>query len=131
MSGFIKVDFQLKFKDKGYRGLLKKLQTFLKYSATIGIHQSEGKKRVARRYTAMSSGKSRISGRSSKMTLAKLAYQNEFGATIRIKPRYRIASSSTTKTVNTLTQKISIKTANRSVINLAKKLFHKVWFRVV
>ena len=113
MSGFIKVDFQLKFKDKGYRGLLKKLQTFLKYSATVGVHQSDGKKRVARRYTAMSSGKSRISGRSSIMTIAKLAYQNEFGATIRIKPRYRTASSTVSKTYNTLTQKISTKTTSR------------------
>lgn len=122
MSGFIKIDFELKFKDKGYRGLLKKLQTFLKYSATVGVHQSDGKKRVARRYTSMSSGKSRISGRSSKMTIAKLAYQNEFGATIKIRPRYKNISTTTTKTLNTLKQKITIKTkSRRSVLRSANE----------
>lgn len=98
--GLLEFNVNITFPNKGYKSLLKKLETLLRYSATIGIHEKDGKKIVERRYKKRKSQKNdytnmykqytgHVSGRGSKMTIAKLAYQNEFGAEIRIKPRYK------------------------------------------
>ena len=86
------IELDIRFPTRKYKSLLKKLQTFISYIATVGIHQAEGKKKVLRRYTTKSSSNktaTRISGKSHRMNVVKLAYQNEFGANILIKPKYR------------------------------------------
>ena len=70
--------------------------------ASIGIHSREGKQKVIKRYMSKS-GKVKSSGRSYQFNIAKLAYQNEFGAVIPIKPRYRRRTNKKTgKVTNTL-----------------------------
>lgn len=83
-----KFEFHIAYSNNNYKGFLNKLKTLIEYSATVGIHAKEGKQKIYHRYTN-SSGKSKISGISHRMTLIKLAYQNEFGADIRIRPRYK------------------------------------------
>ena len=41
-NNLFKIGFNINFKNKNYRGLLRKLQTFLRYMATVGIHEKEG-----------------------------------------------------------------------------------------
>lgn len=115
--GLLEFNVNVIFPSKGYKSLLKKLETLLRYSATIGIHTKDGKKIVQRSYKKRKSQNNdytnmykqytgHISGRGSKMTIAKLAYQNEFGANITIKPRYITKTQQTSKkTYNTLRQK--------------------------
>ena len=95
-NNLFKIGFNINFKNKNYRGLLRKLQTFLRYMATVGIHEKEGKQKVIRRYSSGKKNKKgknimHNAGKSHRMTIAKLAYQNEFGAVIEIKPRYKTA----------------------------------------
>lgn len=120
--GLLEFNVNITFPNKGYKSLLKKLETLLRYSATIGIHTKDGKKIVEHRYKKRKSQKNdytnmykqytgHISGRGSKMTIAKLAYQNEFGANIRIKPRYKTVTKQTSKkTYNTLRQRYTYTT---------------------
>ena len=91
---FLQFDFKIENKNKRYKSFLTKLKKFILYYATVGIHQAQGKQQVIRRYNKIAkSGKSisHLAGKSHRMTIAKLAYQNEFGATIYIKPRYKVA----------------------------------------
>lgn len=91
---FLQFDFKIENKSKRYKSFLTKLKKFILYHATVGIHQAQGKQKVIKRYNKISkSGKSisHLAGKSHRMTIAKLAYQNEFGATIYIKPRYKVA----------------------------------------
>ena len=91
---FLQFDFKIENKNKRYKSFLTKLKKFILYHATVGIHQAQGKQKVIKRYNKISkSGKSvsHLAGKSHRMTIAKLAYQNEFGATIYIKPRYKVA----------------------------------------
>lgn len=89
------INLEVSFNNKHYKGLLKKLQTLLRYTVTVGIHQKEGTQKVYHRYSSGKINKKtgnyimHTSGKSHRMTIAKLAYQNEFGATITIKPRYK------------------------------------------
>lgn len=111
MSGFLDISFNINFKDTGYKSLLKKIKAFMQYSATVGIHSTEGSKKVIRRYTTMSKKGKKIghlAGKSYRMNIAKLAYQNEFGASIYIKPKYRIAKRKVGgEVLNTFKQRIS------------------------
>lgn len=91
---FLQFDFKIENKSKRYKSFLTKLKKFILYHATVGIHQAQGKQQVIRRYNKIAkSGKSvsHIGGKSHRMTISKLAYQNEFGANILIRPRYRTA----------------------------------------
>lgn len=91
---FLQFDFKIENKSKRYKSFLTKLKKFILYHATVGIHQAQGKQKVLKRYNKITkSGKTvgHISGRSHRMTVSKIAYQNEFGKNIHIKPRYRIA----------------------------------------
>lgn len=91
---FLQFDFKIENKSKRYKSFLTKLKKFILYHATVGIHQAQGKQKVIKRYNKISkSGKSvsHLAGKSHRMTIAKLAYQNEFGATIYIRPRYKVA----------------------------------------
>ena len=91
---FLQFDLKIENKNKRYKSFLTKLKKFILYHATVGIHQAQGKQKVIKRYNKISkSGKSvsHLAGKSHRMTIAKLAYQNEFGATIYIKPRYKVA----------------------------------------
>lgn len=112
MSGFLKIDFNMQFKGKRYKRLLNKLKAFMQYSATVGIHSTEGQKKVMRRYTTMSKkGKKEghIAGRSYRMNIVKLAYQNEFGAQILIKPKYKIATRTVERKVyQTFNKRITV-----------------------
>lgn len=95
-NNFFRLNLNVEFKSKNYKGLLRKLQTFLRYMATVGIHEKEGKQKVIRRYDSGKINKKgnkiiHNAGKSHRMTIAKLAYQNEFGAVITIKPRYKTA----------------------------------------
>lgn len=89
------INVEISFNNKHYKGLLKKLQTLLRYTITVGIHQKEGTQKVYHRYSSGKINKKtgnyimHTSGKSHRMTIAKLAYQNEFGADITIKPRYK------------------------------------------
>lgn len=105
----LKLDFDVQFPKKRYKNFLNKIQQFIRYSATVGVHASEGKKKVVRKYIN-TSGKSKIAGKSNTMTIAKLVYQNEYGASIRIKPRYKDAKRTTSKTYNTFKQRITVRT---------------------
>lgn len=91
---FLQFDFKIENKSKRYKSFLTKLKKFILYHATVGIHQAQGKQKVLKRYNKIAkSGESigHIGGKSHRMTISKLAYQNEFGANILIRPRYRIA----------------------------------------
>lgn len=110
-SGIFNIDFEIAFKDRGFKRLLNKLKAFLQYNATVGIHSTEGKKIVNRKY--IKSGKNYISGKSYRMNIIKLAYQNEFGADIIIKPKYR-SSTRVIKTVyHTLKHRYITKTIEK------------------
>lgn len=108
-NNFFRIGFNVQFKSKNYRGLLRKIQTFLRYMATVGIHEKEGKQKVIRRYSSGKTNKNgkpivHNAGKSHRMTIAKLAYQNEFGAIIEIKPRYKTAHERHRKIVQELWQ---------------------------
>ena len=107
----IELSLDVKFSSRQYKSFLNRLKKLGLLIATVGIHANEGKQKVVRRYTTMSK-KSNLqghkSGRSNIMTVAKLAYQNEFGANIYIRPRYRVAKKQVSSTtLHTPTQKIT------------------------
>lgn len=113
---YFKIDFNFKVNMKHYKSFLRKLKTFLQYSATVGIHAKDGKQKVIRRYTTMSKKGKEIShkaGKSHRMTIAKLAYQNEFGAEIYIKPRYKTVTKKTKKYVHTLKARLTTSTIEK------------------
>ena len=95
----IDVQLNVKFSTKQYKSFLNRLKKLALLIATVGIHANEGKQKVIRRYTSYTKGSTHMAGRSHRMTVAKLAYQNEFGTVskggtlpdIKIKPRYRPA----------------------------------------
>lgn len=106
-NNFFRLNLNVEFKSKNYKGLLRKLQTFLRYMATVGIHEKEGKQKVIRRYDSGKINKKgnkiiHNAGKSHRMTIAKLAYQNEFGAVITIKPRYKTSHERHRKIVREL-----------------------------
>lgn len=126
MAGLLQLEFHIDAKLSRYKSILNKLKNFMQYMATVGIHSSDGMKRVTRRYTTMSKkGKSvsHTAGKSYRMTLVKLAYQNEFGANIYIKPRYITRSRTVGKnTVHTLKTRQTFKTKEKySAIRGAKE----------
>lgn len=110
MANFLKIDIDIKFPTTRYRNMLRKFYTLLKYCATVGIHKREGLKKVIRRYnktTSKGKNSTRIAGKSHRMNVAKLAYQNEFGAEIHIKPLYKTIKKTTKDKYITPTQRIT------------------------
>lgn len=119
-DNLFKIDFNVTFPSRSYKGLLNKLKTFVSYCATVGIHQADGKKKVIRRYsTTNRKGKNinHIAGKSHRMNVVKLAYQNEFGATINLKTKYK-----TTK----FTRKIVINRKYARVTRLATRKYSEI-----
>ena len=119
-NNLFKIDFNVTFPSRSYKGLLNKLKTFVSYCATVGIHQADGKKKVIRRYsTTNKKGKNinHIAGKSHRMNVVKLAYQNEFGATINLKTKYK-----TTK----FTRKIVINRKYARVTRLATRKYSEI-----
>lgn len=119
-NNLFKIEFGVTFPSKSYKGLLSKLKTFVSYCATVGIHQADGKKKVIRRYnTTNKKGKksTHIAGKSHRMNVVKLAYQNEFGATINLKTKYK-----TTK----FTRKIVINRKYARVTRVATRKYSEI-----
>ena len=119
-NNLFKIELNVTFPSRNYKGLLNKLKTFVSYCATVGIHQADGKKKVIRRYSTTSKkGKSvnHIAGKSHRMNVVKLAYQNEFGATINLKTKYK-----TTK----FTRKIVINRKYARVTRLATRKYSEI-----
>lgn len=119
-NNLFKIDLNVTFPSRSYKGLLSKLKTFVSYCATVGIHQADGKKKVIRRYsTTNKKGKksNHIAGKSHRMNVVKLAYQNEFGATINLKTKYK-----TTK----FTRKIVINRKYARVTRVATRKYSEI-----
>ncbi len=115
-AGLLNFDFSIEFKDKCFTSIMNKLKNFIDYNATVGIHSTEGSKLVIRRYTTMSKKgnmTSHISGKSHRMNIIKLAYQNEFGANILIKPKYRTKKRTIKSTLHTLKTRQTTKTIEK------------------
>lgn len=123
MAGMFQLEFHIDNKMSGYKSILNKLKTFMQYMATVGIHKADGQKKVIRRYTSMSNGKNHEAGKSYRMNIVKLAYQNEFGANITIKPRYITRTRTVGKnTVHTLKTRQTFKTIEKySALRKAKQ----------
>lgn len=123
MAGLFQLEFHIDNKMSGYKSILNKLKTFMQYMATVGIHSAEGQKKVIRRYTSMSKGTTHNAGKSYRMNIVKLAYQNEFGANITIKPRYITKTRTVGKnSVNTLKARQTFKTIEKySALRKAKQ----------
>lgn len=122
-DNLFKIDFNVTFPSKSYKGLLNKLKTFVSYCATVGIHQADGKKKVIRRYnTTAKNGKSvtHISGRSHRMNVVKLAYQNEFGATIPLRTKYKTAKDTKRIIINRKYARVA-RTATRKYSKVGEK----------
>lgn len=129
----LQLDINLIFPATGYRQFLRKLRTFVSYCATVGIHKSEGVKKVVRTYQKQINKnsytnmykqyKTQKAGRSHAMTIAKLAYQNEFGTIsyggkypdILIKPRY--------KTKNIVTKSVYHTPRTRVTVTQSRKMY--------
>jgi hypothetical protein len=124
-GGLLTFNIEINFQGKPFKSVLNKLKNFIQYKATVGIHKADGKKLVVRRYTTMSKKGNSVghyAGKSYRMTIAKLAYQNEFGATIRIKPKYRVATNKIKSEVNTLHHRITTTTIEKySALRSAKQ----------
>ena len=73
MAGLFQLDFHISNKMSGYKSILNKIKTFMQYMATVGIHSVEGRKKVIRRYTSMSTGITHKAGKSYRMNIVKLA----------------------------------------------------------
>ena len=123
MAGLFQLEFHIDNKMSGYKSILNKLKTFMQYMATVGIHSAEGQKKVIRRYTSMSKGTTHNAGKSYRMNIVKLAYQNEFGANITIRPRYITRNRTVGKnTVHTLKTRQTFKTIEKySALRKAKQ----------
>lgn len=96
----------LKWEGKRYSSFLKKLERFTSRFASAGIHTKEGKNKIVKRYRSKS-GKIKSSGRSYDFNIAKLAYQNEYGAQIPIKAKYRKKTNKVTGEVTYTLRKAS------------------------
>lgn len=119
-NNLFKIEFGVTFPSRSYKGLLNKLKTFVSYCATVGIHQADGKKKVIRRYnTTNKKGKksTHIAGKSHRMNVVKLAYQNEFGATINLKTKYK---------TNKFTRKIVINRKYARVTRVATRKYSEI-----
>lgn len=92
----IDAQIQLKFNGKQYQSFLNRLKKLVLLIATVGVHSQDGKQKVIRRYTPFGKTNNKNAGKTSRMTIAKLAYQNEFGAEITIKTKYRTRTKKTT-----------------------------------
>lgn len=107
----IELSLDVKFSTRQYKSFLNRLKKLGLLLATVGIHANEAKQKVTRRYTTMSkkgNEQTHKAGRGNKMTIAKLAYQNEFGANIYIRPRYKVTKKQISSTsLNTPSQKIT------------------------
>ena len=123
MAGLFQLDFHISNKMSGYKSILNKIKTFMQYMATVGIHSVEGRKKVIRRYTSVSTGITHKAGKSYRMNIVKLAYQNEFGANITIRPRYITRTRTVGKnTVHTLKTRQTFKTIEKySALRKAKQ----------
>lgn len=124
------------FYGKGYKNFLKRLKTFISYIATIGVHPQDAKKKVIRKYNSGawdSSTRTRSArynkkgkmimanaGKSHRMNIIKLAYQNEFGASIPILPRYKIYRSTHKTKINYKFTRVT-RTAKRVYTDLKKE----------
>lgn len=121
----IEVNLKVNFtRNRDYKSFLSRLKKLGLLLATVGIHEQEGKQKIYRRYTAKNKkGKmvTRISGKSYRMTVAKLAYQNELGTigaggslpNIRIRPRYGIVKAVSKKVRHYQKEKHTIKTTTK------------------
>lgn len=87
----ITFDMQVKFENKEYKKFLKRLMGLSKSFATIGIHRTEGQKPVLRRYYDRK-GHVHRAGVSSQFNIAKLAWQNEYGANIDVRTKFFISN---------------------------------------
>lgn len=103
----IELNLDVKFSARQYKSFLNRLKKLGLLIATVGIHANEGKQKVVRRYTSFSKGNTHIAGKSHRMTIAKLAYQNEFGANIRIKPKYKTKTESKSTVYNSARHRIT------------------------
>lgn len=123
MAGLFQLEFHIDNKMSGYKSILNKLKAFIQYMATVGIHKTDGQKKVIRRYTSMSNGTNHEAGKSYRMNIVKLAYQNEFGANITIKPRYITRTRTVGKNVvHTLRTRQTFKTIEKySALRSAKQ----------
>ena len=116
----VSIDVNVKFNGRQYKSFLRRLQKFAQLISLVGILPKEGTKRFTRHYLSMFSTFS-AGRRNTKMTIAKLAYQNEFGADIYIKPRFKTVTSSKSsskyfishKIVTTTTEKKSVERGAR------------------
>lgn len=93
-DNIINFNMRIEFKDKEYRRFLKKIVNMSKSFASIGIHSQDGQKPVVRKYVTghneYSAGVVHRAGITSQFNIAKLAYQNEYGADIPIKTKFRV-----------------------------------------
>lgn len=89
------IDMTVKFSTRKLKSWLNRVSMFSRYISAVGILPTDGKKKVYNKYVKSSQKKVKISGKNHRMTLAKLAYQNEFGANILIKHRYQTVVSKT------------------------------------
>ena len=98
-NNIINFNMRIEFKDKEYKRFLKKLSGISKSFASIGIHSQDGQKPVVRKYVTghneYSAGVVHRAGITSQFNIAKLAYQNEYGADIPIKAKFRVRSKPT------------------------------------
>lgn len=99
-AGLFTMDINLKLPSKGWKNILRKLKTFSQYCATVGVHQPDANKLAIRRYTQRVNQsndfssmnkkyKSRRAGVTHRMTIGKIAYQNEYGAKILVKEKFK------------------------------------------
>lgn len=120
----IDVEINVQFSAKKYQSFLKRLKKFCTLVATVGIHPKEGNKKVYHRYSTISKGKSvtKITGKSHRMTVMKLAYQNEFGTTIPIRPRYITLNKKEKQIIHTRSTRITRTTTTKySVLRNARE----------
>ena len=114
------IEVSVKFNGRQYKSFLKRLQKFAQLVSLVGILPKEGVKRFTRHYMSMFSTFN-AGRRNTKMTIAKLAYQNEFGAKIYIRPRYKTVTTKekfygrygVTKTLTTRITKMSVERGAR------------------
>lgn len=112
-------EIQFSFPTKSYKSFLNKLKLLTLYCATVGIHQEQGNKKVYHRFTYGNINKKtgqpvmHITGKSHRMTVAKLAYQNEFGSTITIRPRYKQVTRKTKTVYHAYRHRITETTVQR------------------
>ena len=82
------ISVDLKFSKRQYKSFLNRIKKLSLYVVAVGILPQDGKIKIKRTYIPRGKNKAVTAGKSHTMTLAKLAYQNEFGAEILIKEKY-------------------------------------------